>query len=202
VSASSSNPLNFGSELRSDVKSRAGWGIVLGILTAVLGLLLIAYPLSAARVTTNLIGSILIIAGIFDVGQALRSHTEGTLFSRLLLGLVYGFAGILVVLSPSRSWAVLTGVLGVMLLVYAGVRTVLAFHAKPASGWYLFDAVIHAILGVLILVHWPTGSLRAIGTLVGVAVLMHGITCIAPSTRLRSATKRVEEIHDPPRRAA
>ena len=106
---------------------------------------------------------------------------------------MYGFAGIVLVLSPVWGGAVLTGVLSVMLLVEAGAATVLAFQVKSASGWYLFDAVITAILGVLILVRWPVNSLRAIGTLVALAIVMRGITRIALSTRLLSVTKRVEE---------
>jgi len=194
--------LSFVRDLTSDAKSRAGWGIILGILTVILGLLLIAYPLLSATVTTMFIGSILIMAGFFDVGQALRAHTVGTFFAKLLLGLVYGIVGIALVLSPQWGGVVLTRVLGVMLLVEAGIATVQAFQVKPASGWYLFDAVITAVLGVLILAHWPASSLRAIGTLVGVSVLLRGITRIAFATRLRSVTKRVEETHDRPRRAA
>src|SRR5262244_1723081 len=51
---------NLGSNLTSEVKSRAGWGIFLGIVTAALGVLLIMYPLFAATVTTIFIGCILV----------------------------------------------------------------------------------------------------------------------------------------------
>jgi uncharacterized membrane protein HdeD (DUF308 family) len=195
---------NFGGDLTREVKSNAGWGIVLGILTAVLGLLLIAYPLFTATVTTLFIGSILIIAGVFEIVQAVRAQTVGAFFLRLLLGVVYGFGGVVLLLYPLRGVALLTVVLGVMLLVEAGVAAALAFQAKPASGWgwFLFDAVITAILGFLILAHWPASSIWAIGTLVGVAVLVRGITRIAFSAGLRRVTKRIEEIRTPPRRAA
>jgi uncharacterized membrane protein HdeD (DUF308 family) len=142
------------------------------------------------------------MAGFSELGQALRAHIVGAFFSRVLLGLVYGSAGVVLILSPLWGGAVLTAVLGIMLLVEAGATTVLAFQVKPASGWYLFDAVITAVLGVLILVHWPVSSLRAIGTLVGLAVLMRGITRSVLSKRLLNVTKRVEEIHDRPERVA
>jgi uncharacterized membrane protein HdeD (DUF308 family) len=195
---------NFGSDLTHQVKSNAGWGIVIGILTAVLGLLLIAYPFFAAKATTILIAWILIIAGVFEIVQAVRAQTVGAFFSRLLLGVVYGFGGVVLRLNPLRGVAVLSLVLGVMLLAEAVVTAVLAFQAKPASGWgwFLFDAVITAILGFLILAHWPASSVWAIGTLVGVAVLVRGITRIAFSVGLRRVTKRVEEINARPPRAA
>ena len=195
---------NLGSGLSGDVKSRAGWGIFLGILTAVLGVLLIAYPLFTATITTIFIASILVIVGVLEVVEALRVHTAGAFFARLLLGLVYGFAGVLLLVYPLRGVAVLTMVLGVMLLFEAGFTAALAFQVKPLSGWgwLLFDAVITALLGFLILAHWPSSSLWAIGTLVGVAVLIRGVTRIALGMGLRRVIGRGEETRTRPPRAA
>jgi len=195
---------NLRSELTGDIKSRAAWGIVLGILTAVLGLLLVVYPLFAAKVTTIVIGSILVIAGVFELIQALRAHTVGAYFMRLLLGVVYGFGGVVLLLNPLWGVAVLTVALGVMLVVEAGAAAVLAFQMKPISGWgwLLFDAAITAILGFLILAHWPASSIWAIGTLVGAALFTRGVTRIALSTRLRRVMGKLEEVDARPRRAA
>jgi uncharacterized membrane protein HdeD (DUF308 family) len=193
---------SLGSGLPGDVKSRARWGIVLGITAAILGLLLIAYPLFAATVTTVAIGCFLILAGVLEVVQALRVQTVGVFFARLLLGVVYGCAGVVLLLYPLRGVAVLTVVLGLMLLFEAGSTAVVAFQVKPVSSWFLFDAAITAILGFLILFHWPASSIWAIGTLVGAAILIRGITRISLSVQLRSVVKRVEEIQTRPSRAA
>ena len=197
-------PSNLGSNLTSEVKSRAGWGIFLGIVTAALGVLLIVYPLFAATVTTIFIGCILVIVGIVDIALALRSQKAGTFFLRLLLGIVYGLGGLLLLFNPQSGVALLTAVLGVMLLIEAGATTALAFQVKPLSGWgwLLFDAGITAILGFLILAHWPASAVWAIGTLVGAAILVRGITRIALSARLRHATERLEDRDIRPPRAA
>lgn len=194
---------NLGSDLAA-VNSQAGWGIALGILTAVLGLLLIAYPLFSATVTTLFIGWTLIIAGVLELAQALRAHTVGTFFVRLMLGVGYGFGGVVLLLNPLWGVAMLTVVLGVMLLFEAGATTVLASQVKPVSGrgWLLFDAAITAILGFVVLAHWPASAVWALGTLVGAAVLMRGCTRIALSMGLRRVTKRIEKIHARPSRAA
>ena len=195
---------NLGSGLSGDVKSRAGWGIFLGILTAVLGLLLIAYPLFTATLTTIFIASILVIAGVLEIVQALRVHTAGAFFTRLLLGVVYGFAGVVLLLYPLRGVAVLTVVLGIMLLFEAAFTAALAFQVKPLSGWgwLLFDAAITVLLGFLILAHWPASSLWAIGTLVGVAVLIRGVTRVALCMGLRRVIGSGEETQTRPPRAA
>ncbi len=194
-----STPSNLGRNLASEVKGRAGWGIVLGIITVVLGILLLAFPLATATVTTIFIGCILIIAGIVDIVLALRAHTVGTFFLRLLLGIIYGLGGILLLVNPLWGVAVLTVVLGVMLLFEAGAALVLAFDMKPASGWgwLIFDAAITAILGFLILAHWPASAIWAIGTLVGAAVIVRGITRIALSAGLRRVAGKAEEITRP-----
>jgi uncharacterized membrane protein HdeD (DUF308 family) len=189
---------NLGNDVSGGLKNRADLGIVLGILTAVLGLLLIAYPLFAATVTTIVIGCILVLAGVLEVVQALRVYTIGAFFRRLLLGVVYGFAGVVVLMYPLRGVATLTVALSVLLLFEALATAALAFQVKPVLGWFLFDAAITAILGFLILVHWPASSIWAIGTLVGAAILIRGITRISLSTRLRSVAKKVEEMHTRP----
>ena len=190
---------NLGSSLTSDVKSRTGWGIFLGILTVALGILLMAYPLATATITTIFIASILVIAGVLEIVAALRAHTVGRFFLRLLLGVVYGFGGLLLLFNPLWGVGVLTVVLGVMLLFEAGVALVLGFEMRPASGWgwLIFDAAITAILGFLILAHWPSSAVWAMGTLVGAAVLVRGITRIALSTRLRKVAGQAEDITRP-----
>lgn len=196
--------LNFGNDLAHYVKSRAGWGIVLGILTACLGLLFIAFPVFGAGITTIFVGWLLILAGVFDVVQALRVHTVGAFFARLLLGIVYCVGGAVLLSHPLWGMAVLTLALGATLLVEGGVTAVLAFETKPRSGWswLLFDAAITAILGFLILSHWPASTILAIGTLVGAALVMRGVTRIALSAGVRRVTGKLEEIHPRSRRAA
>jgi uncharacterized membrane protein HdeD (DUF308 family) len=191
-----STPYNLGENLSSEVKSRAGWGIFMGVLTAALGVLLMAYPLATATVTTILLGFILVVVGVVEIIQALRSHTAGSFFLRLLLGIVYGVGGVVLVVFPLWGVAVLTSVLGFMLLFEAVVAAVLAFQTRPEAGWgwFLFDAGIALLLGIMILAHWPASSFWAIGTLVGAAVFVRGITRIALSAGLRRAAGKFQDL--------
>src|SRR5215469_11927467 len=132
---SMSTPYNLGENLSAEVKSRSGWGIFMGVLTAALGVLLMAYPLATATAFTILLGCILVVVGVIEIVQALRSHTVGSFFLRLLLGVVYGIGGIVLLVYPLWGVAVLTSVLGFMLLFEAIFETVLAFQVRPASGW-------------------------------------------------------------------
>ena len=63
--------------------------------------------------------------------------------------------------------------------VAAGVCEIITYfrlRSEQASGWILFNGIVALILGALIWLHWPSSSVWAIGTLVGVNLLLTGIT--------------------------
>ena len=61
----------------ADVKRHFTWSIFTGIITALLGLFLIAYPLLTAAITALVFGSVLIVVGIAQFVFALHSHSLG-----------------------------------------------------------------------------------------------------------------------------
>ena len=173
--------------ITSDIKKRSTWSILMGILTAVLGVFLIAYPLATAAITTVLLGWVLIFVGIAQFVFALHSQTVGNFFLKVLLGVLYGIIGIVLAFFPLSGVAALTVFIGTLLLVYGVVAIVAAFQLRPVQGWgwFLFDAIVTLGVAVLILAKWPSSSAWAIGTLIGVAVLMGGISRIMIATRIR-----------------
>jgi uncharacterized membrane protein HdeD (DUF308 family) len=187
--------------LAEDIKKRSTWSIFMGVLTALLGVFLIAYPLAAATITTLLLGWVLIFVGIAQFVFALHSQTVGNFFLKVFLGLLYGIAGVALAFFPLAGVAALTVILGSLLVVYGIGAAVAAFEMRPVDGWgwFLFDGVATFLVGILILAKWPSSSLWAIGTLVGVAVLMGGISRIMIAAKIRSGAGSVERLS---RRAA
>ena len=181
-------------DLTADVKKRSAWSIAMGVLTAVLGVFLILYPFATAMITTVLLGWILVLVGVAQFVFALHTQTVGNFFLKILLGILYVVAGIALAFLPIEGVVVLTGVLGTLLLVQAGVLTVTAFQMKPLDGWgwYLADAIASLLLGILIFIKWPNSSMWAIGTLVGVAVLIGGISRIMIAAKIRSGAGQIE----------
>jgi uncharacterized membrane protein HdeD (DUF308 family) len=181
-------------KVTDEIKKRAGWSIFMGVITAILGLFLIAYPLATAAITTLLLGWVLIFVGIAQFVFALHSQTVGKFFLKVLLGVLYGIAGIALAFFPIAGVAALTVLLGVLLLVYGVVEMVNAFQIRPVEGWgwFLFDGVVSGLIGILILARWPWSAVWALGTLVGVAVLMGGISRIMIAAKIRSVVGGVE----------
>src|SRR5271169_1535562 len=180
--------------LTTDIKKRSAWSIAMGVITAILGVFLIVYPFATATITTVLLGWALIFVGIAQFVFALHSQTVGNFFLKVLLGGLYLIAGIALAFFPIEGVIALTGLLGTLLLVQAGVLTVTAFQLKPLDGWgwFLADAIASLLLGILIFAKWPSSSLWAIGTLVGVSVLIGGISRIMIAAKIRSGAGQVE----------
>jgi uncharacterized membrane protein HdeD (DUF308 family) len=180
--------------LIQEVKKRSGWSIFMGALSAVLGLFLIAYPMATATITTVLLGWTLIFVGVAQFVFALHSQTPGNFFLKILAGALYGITGIALAFAPMAGVEALTALLGTLLLVQAGLATVTAFQIRPLDGWgwYLFDAIVSLALGMLIIIKWPSSSMWAIGTLVGAAVLMGGISRTVVASKIRSGAGKVD----------
>jgi uncharacterized membrane protein HdeD (DUF308 family) len=170
-----------------DVSRHAGWSLVMGLLTAAVGIVMILYPLATAAASTVFVGSALIIAAVAQLVFAFNSPSVGKFVLKLLLGVLYGIAGVSLVASPGIGLVTLTAVLGAMLITEAVVETVIAFSLPAAAGrgGFLLNALSSLLLGVMILAQWPSSSIWAIGTLVGVAVLWNGVTRAVISGRIR-----------------
>lgn len=167
-----------------EVSKSAGWSIFMGALTAIIGGLMIFYPLATAAASTVFLGSALIVIAAAQLIFAFTSESVGSFFLKLLIGVLYGIAGVLLVFFPVAGIVSLTGVLGMMLIAEGLVEIFIAFGAPalPGRGWFVFSAISSILLGVLILAQWPNSSVWAIGTMVGVGVLINGITRVLIST--------------------
>jgi uncharacterized membrane protein HdeD (DUF308 family) len=81
----------------------------------------------------------------------------------------------------------LTLFLAVILVMEAilEVITYFAVRAESGSGWRLANAMVTLILGGMIWRNWPSSSVWAIGTLVGVNLMMTGISRVMLGTAAR-----------------
>lgn len=170
--------------LSHDVSKQAGWGLFMGLLTAAIGVAMIIYPMVTATVSTLFFGWALIIAGGAQVIFAFTSETAGNFFLKLLLGIMYGVAGIALVAFLPAGVLTLTAGIGIMLIAEAIIELVLAFSLPVTGGrgWFIASSIASAFLGILILAQWPTSAVWTIGTMVGVAVLINGISRVVVSS--------------------
>jgi len=179
--------------LPKKTRNHSAWGMFMGFVTAALGLFPIVYSWAAATITTVLLGWTLIFVGIAQFVSALQSQTPEKFLLKILRSVLYGICGIALAFFPIEGAAMLTGVLGTLLLVQAVLLTASAFQRKTLEGWIWFLAAADAnwLLGMLILTRWPSSSVWAIGTLLGISVLMDGICRIVIAMKMRGSASNV-----------
>ena len=179
--------------LSHEISKLTGWGIFMGLLTAAIGVAMIIYPMVTASVSMLFFGWALLFAGAAQVVFAFSSETPGNFFLKLLFGILYGIAGLMLVAFPSAGVLTLTAAIGIMLVLEAGMELVLAFSlpSNAGRGWFFASAIASGLLGILILAKWPISAVWTIGTLVGAAVLFNGISRIVVSAMVRRGTREV-----------
>ena len=141
---------------------------VLLVIAAIAAILL---PFASATLLTIGIGGIAFAAGI---GQFLRlgdeSNSQGKLF-RVLSGLLYIGGSIFILIDPIDSEVSLTLFAGILLLVEGVMELASGASASgPAGGLSLVDGILTSLIGVLLVLEWPSDSIWALGTLFGVAL--------------------------------
>ena len=141
---------------------------VLLVIAAIAAILL---PFVSATLLTIGIGGIAFAAGI---GQFLRlgeeSNSQGKLF-RVLSALLYIGGSIFILIDPIDSEISLTLFAGILLLVEGVMELASGASASgPAGGLSLVDGILTSLIGVLLVLEWPSDSLWALGTLFGVAL--------------------------------
>lgn len=152
--------------------------MIWGILMLLCGFLAIALPLASGIGVAIVVGWLVLISGVWHLIFAFRSHGVGGVLWQLLLALVYGAAGLMLLLYPLAGLAWLTLILAIFLLIEAALEIVLFFNIRQRvnSGWVLVDGIVTLVLAILIWAHWPVSSAWAIGTLIGISLIFSGIS--------------------------
>ena len=175
------------------VKKASGWSMFLGAVMFICGLLAILLPLASSIAIVIVLAWLILFAGVAHLIFAFQSQSIGAFLWKLLLGLVYGFAGIYMLMHPLLGVVSLTLVLAIFLLVEGVVEIALYFNIRkvPNSGWVLFDGIITLILGLLVWANWPSASAWVIGVLVGISLMFSGISRFMLSLAIRDVSQIV-----------
>lgn len=153
------------------------WLTTIAVLMLVLGFVAIAFPFFASVASTLAFGWVFIIAGIAQIVYAVQSKGAGQIVWKLILGLLYLLAGILVLANPLEGVLAFTLVLGVTIFVQGVIQVSIAFQMRRVSpnwGWMLVSGIIGIILGIFIWSNFPSSATWLLGTLIGINLLFDG----------------------------
>jgi len=174
-------------------KEAAGASIGWGVVMIVLGVLALFLPLATGIGVSIAVGCIIVFSGVAYVASAFAARGAGSFLWRVLIGAVYILGGLYLAFNPGLALESLTLAMALMFLFEGVLETVVFFQFRtlPGSGWVLFDGLITLFLAYMIWRPWPSSSIWAIGTILGVNLIVSGFTRLMYSVAARKTLEAI-----------
>lgn len=152
-----------------------GVQIALGVVTAISGVLILAWPGGTLLAVAVLLGVQLIIGGVLRAVTAFTFDADSVaariLF--LLLGVLLVIAGILCLRAPLQTIAILVLLFGISSIVSGALEL---FHGiTGGGGWAIASGVVSILVGIIVL-SYPVASVATMIWLFGIALVVIGLT--------------------------
>jgi uncharacterized membrane protein HdeD (DUF308 family) len=165
------------------------WSIALSVLLILAGLFAILIPPLSGLAVTLIFAWMMILSGITHFVFAFKTHTTGGVLWELLVGAIYLFTGVYLLLHPLDALIALTLILAFYLFFEGVVETILSFQLRPRHGtnWLLIDGIVTLILAIMIWRSWPASTVWVIGTLVGISMIFSGFSRLMLSLAAKHA---------------
>jgi uncharacterized membrane protein HdeD (DUF308 family) len=145
--------------------------LLLGVVSAVLGFILMLDLFAAATTLALLVALGLVVTGVGELMTAGRYDSK----LGIVAGVVLIVGGVLAAVWPDITLWVLAVVVGVDFIISGVARIMGALSLRVEGwGWLLFGGVLSVVIGVLALA-WPDATILVLGLLLGIRMLFFGI---------------------------
>jgi uncharacterized membrane protein HdeD (DUF308 family) len=188
TSSMSTSPFGSAQQL-GPLRAKWAWIVALGVVYLIAGFIALGSLVSATVASVFVVGIMMLLAGVWEVFSAFQMKTWGKFFFWLILGVLYIIAGFVAFENPLLTAVWLTLILGAALVASGLMRIFLAFNMKHGAPWIwvVVSGVITLLLGIIILVHWPTNSVYVLGIFLGVDLVLAGASWIGLGFGLKNA---------------
>jgi uncharacterized membrane protein HdeD (DUF308 family) len=149
---------------------------VVGLATAILGIIVAAVPETSLAVIAVLLGVLVIISGIYNVVEAFRGGEHGRVW-RGIAGVVFIVAGLVLIRHLHLSLALIGLVIGLTWVVQGLAALIAGFSGtatRMGTGWSIFFGVISLIAGIVV-ISAPIASITTLAVLMGIWFIVMGV---------------------------
>jgi uncharacterized membrane protein HdeD (DUF308 family) len=171
------------------LRSHWWWLLVLGIVLLLAGSVAVIVPAATAMTSLAAVvffGVLLMGVGASIIAASFWAGRWSGFLVQLLVGIVYFIAGLTIAELPGQSTVLVTLLLATLFMIGGIFRAVAALTMRfPHWGWTLLNGVVTFVLGAAIYRHVAEASLWLIGTLIGVDMLLHGLSYIMLAVAIR-----------------
>jgi uncharacterized membrane protein HdeD (DUF308 family) len=171
--------------------------LVAGVLTIVLGAIVLAWPGPTILVASSMFGVSLMVSGFAELFLAFTLPRSAA--TRVLLFLTGAVSFVLALLSFRHlgdAYAVLLLSLwigtGFVFLGVSEIAVAVNERELAGRGWYVVLGVVSAIAGGIVLV-WPFDSIVVLTLVSGASLMILGVIQIAQAFQIRQDTKAAHE---------
>ena len=149
-----------------------------GVLSLIVGILILVWPGRTAEVAVGIIAVYVIIAGLVYAGLGVFSRSLGgwARVGHIVLGVLFVIAGIVAFanLAAATAWfAVFLGLLIGILWIVEGIVSLTTLGGTPSKGWTIFFAIISIIAGIVLL--FSPLYVAILWLFIGIALIVLGI---------------------------
>lgn len=163
---------------RSSKQRSSKSSLALSIILIVLGLLAIILPVATSVGVVTILSWLVIFDGLAQLFFAFKTEGVGRFTWKLLVAILYLCGGIYLLIHPLLGLTGLTLLLAIFFFA-EGIMDVITYIFTRTSGsstWLLLHGLATFVLGLMIWRRWPLSSLWMIGILVGISMLVTGLT--------------------------
>ncbi len=162
------------------------WGLVLtvGILTFLLGLLMVIFTKQSVYVLAVFFGIYLFVSGIFQLVQSFAQKDHRALLA--ISGILSIILGVFAFKSLQNSFELLVIFIGVAWLFRGITELVVGLQAKgmDGRGWMITGGIL-GIIGSIVIFVWPAASIGIVVWVAGLFFMVLGISEIVGAFSLK-----------------
>lgn len=147
-----------------------------GLLLVALGITILWTQLFTTLASTFFLGWVLVVAGVaqFFYGVTSGNWRQTLLF--IITGAISLFIGLVAISNPALSAITFTLLIGILLIVSGTYRLISTIITREENwGYALTGGIVSLLLGISIVLSWPSSGLFIIGLFIGVELLINGI---------------------------
>lgn len=171
------------------------WALVSGILTTVIGVLVLIWPGAGILVAATFFGAYLLVSGVAQIIGAFGLPVASSA-GRVLM-FISGAASLILAVLCFRSLSDSILLLGIWIgigFIFRGVAaivTAIGDSAAPSHRWVIFAGVVTLLAGFIVLAY-PFPSLQVLTVVTGFWLIVIGVSEVLAAIRVCSVANQVE----------
>jgi uncharacterized membrane protein HdeD (DUF308 family) len=163
-----------------------GWVLFFGLITLLLGILVVIDPSSSVVFVAVLVGIEFVFSGIFRLVASFTAEAEGHRIWWVLLGIVSIVVGVFLIRHIGVTISILPIVVGIFWIIQGVMELFAAIANKEmrSRGWTAFMGIVGLIAGIVV-VSWPIQSIVTLAWVLGIFLVVYGLMITFSSFQVR-----------------